>query len=211
MRGTISNTPDNKKMLTINFNDADPIGDSFGRNDDICDVNETIREVKELFQGQIRDFVFPDPPPDQIRVDYVREPIDKINITWPEPFGNGEFSVVALNQSHRDNIFMTYPIKNNYISAKQLLSHEVGHWFFNRVVENRIGANDHRITRSDIHGYENNFTEKAAYYCEIRIAGNRHSYSRVHIDLINEIREAIRREENYLSDLLNRCLMAPRD
>jgi len=211
MIGTITNTNDNRKILAINFDDAELIRGTFGRNDDICDVNETIQEVKELFEIQIQDFDFPEPSASQIRVDYVDEPVDIINITWPGNIRDLGNEFVALNQPHRANIFMTYPIKDNIMTAEQLLSHELGHWFFNRMVEDRIGADNRHVTRSDIHGYENGFTEKAAYYCEIMVAGNRQGYHPNHNSILTEVRQAIIINQNYLSNLLQECLNAPRD
>ncbi len=207
MRGTITEVENNLKMLTINFNDADPIRRIFGRTGDTCNVDNSINQVKSLFQQQITGFIFPDPTHNQIRVDYVDEPIDKINITWPDNYGNGPFDFVGINQSCRARIFMTYPIKNNYMNALQLLSHEIGHWFFNRVVDDRIGADNHHICRNiDISNYED-FSEKAAYYSEIKIAGERREYPQRHIRIIQEVKEAIRTNNNtYLSDLLQSCL-----
>lgn len=199
MIGTIT-TQNNIKTLTINFNNAQTINETFGQNSDICNVNNTITEVKLLFENQliIENFDYPIPTPEQIRVDYVNEPIHYIDIAWPNNVRTDPLRVVALNQSHQANIFMTYPVINNSMNAIQLLSHELGHWFFNRAIEYLIEADNHRVTRSDIPGYEISLSEKVAYYCELIIGGTRTSYHPNDLEMIQEVNRAIQNGSNYV-------------
>ena len=208
MIGTIKNVGNDKKILTIIFSEAELVGNVFGRNDDKCNVDDTINQVKELYENEINDYKFHNPTNEQIRVDYLDEPIDIINITWPDNIGNGQFPCVALNQPHRHNIFMSYPVKNKCINAKQLLSHELGHWFLNQVIEVKIKADENHVSRSFISGYEDNLSERAAIYCESEIARIRKSdcqYNQ-YIDTIFEIKKTKLKKEKYLSKIINDCL-----
>jgi len=208
MIGTITIVGNDKKMLTINFSEADLIGKVFGRNNDKWNVDDIINQVKELYKNEIKDYKFSNPTNEQIRIDYIDEPIDRINISWSDNLGYRQYPCVALNQPHRHNIFMSYPVKNNCINAKQLLSHEVGHWFLNQVIEYKIKADENHVSRSIISGYEDNLSERAAIYCESENAGIRSTdcqYSQ-YIDTIIEIKKTKLKKENYLSNILNECL-----
>jgi len=209
MRGVIS-TIDGKPTLTINFIDADPIGSNFGNNDDICNVNDVIGAVRDLYREEIviEGYDFPLPTNEQIRVDYVTSPISAINITWANNVGNGLYNVIALNQQNESNVFITYPISNNCMNAQQILSHELGHWFLNRAIENRISAADLRRSRHDIDGYEDVISEKAALYCEIKIAGYRkvECYSYENCKMVCEIKRAITMHDRCLRLSMSECL-----
>jgi len=82
------------------------------------------------------------------------------------------------------------------MTAKQLLSHELGHWFFNRLIEILIHAN-RKICREDINGYETDFSERAAHYCEIAIAGKRKKYISHDEELIENIEDIEKKEEPF--------------
>jgi hypothetical protein len=208
MIGKIIPIGNGKKKLIIDFNDARFIGNNFGINVDLCTVNNIINRVKGLYQKGIKNFNFPNPTKEQIRVDYVDDPIDIINITWPDNIGNGSFPCVALNQPHRHNIFMSFPVKNNCINAKQLLSHELGHWFLNQVIEDKIEADTNHVSRSFIDGYENYLSESAAIYCESEIAGFRRGDCQYHqyIETIIDIRKTKIKKLKYLNEIMNKCL-----
>ena len=209
MIGSIS-TIDGKRTLTISFNDADPIGDNFGLDEDVCNVNEVIEAVRDLYREEIRidGFDFSIPIGEQIRVDYVTESIETINITFPANVGDGTYNVVALNQLNGPNIFMTYPILNNCMSARQILSHELGHWFLNRAIEHVIEVNNLDCSRHVIEGYEDNISERAAHYCEIRIAGYRkiECYIYRECEMACEIKKAIHDNDRYLRLRMRQCL-----
>jgi len=208
MIGKITAIDNSKKKLIINFNEAEFIGNNFGINTDMCIVVDVINQVKGLYHKEINKFIYPNPTKEQIRVDYVDEPIDIINIIWPDNIGNGSYSCVALNQPHRHNIFMSYPVKNNCINSKQLLSHELGHWFLNQVIEDKIEADTNHVSRSFIDGYENYLSESAAIYCESEIAGIRKKdcqYNQ-YIDTIMEIRKTKSKKLDYLNEIMNKCL-----
>ena len=203
MIGTIS-LYNNIRTLTINFNDAQTINEIFGLNNDTCNVNNTINNVKQLFENLliIEDFDYPIPSSEQVRFDYVDEPINMIDITWSNGIRTDPITAIALNQTHRANIFMTYPVINNNMNSIQILSHELGHWFFNRAVEFLIEADERHVTRSDIPGYEDYISEKVAYYCEKMIGGNRVAYHPDHSDIIIEVDDAIQNEINYIAQQL---------
>jgi len=202
MKGAIVKNTEGYKILNINFQDADLIGETFGTGDDKCNVAETIEQVQKLYMNWVTDYCYPHPKVGKIRVDYVDEPIDGINITWKDGDNQSGY-FVGINQHHYDNIFLTYPLK--YMTAKQLLTHELGHWFFNRLIEKLIHA-DRRTCREDINSYETNFSEKAAHYCEIKIAGKRKKYTSHDEKLIENIENIQKEGVSVLKTIKKECM-----
>lgn len=185
---------ENDNYLKINFNNANNVGIIFGSisSSDFCYVACVKHEVKNLFLKSFENINFPFPTNNKIRAEYLPSAVNGIDITW-DPGQNQRGCFEGINQAHNDNIFLTYPVKG--ISAKQLLAHELGHWYFNRLIENLIGANNGHRCIENINGYENNYAERVALYCEIKLAGRRNEYNSHDLELLQNI-EQIEKQGN---------------
>jgi hypothetical protein len=204
-RINIKGTIDKRNYLQINFVDANKVGIIFGiiLSRDFCFVPIVVYTVKRLFKKNIDNFNFVSPSNEKIRVEYVPQPIHGIRISWDSTH-NQEGQFAGINQAHKDNIFLTYPLIG--MNAKQLLTHELGHWYFNRLIENLISADDRHICREDIDGYETNFSERAAHYCEIKLAGKRKKYTEHDNSLITNIEQIEQQTNNVLQTIRNQCI-----
>ena len=192
-------------ILKINFNNANNIGIIFGSISlsDFCYVACVKHEVKNLFSNSFENINFPFPTNNKIRAEYLPFAVNGIDITWSQE-QNHRGCFEGVNQSHNDNIFLTYPVKG--ISAKQLLAHELGHWYFNRLIDELIGANDRQRFREDITGYENNYAERVALYCEIKLAGRRDFYNSHDLNLIQNIQQIEDQGKDVLQTIRDECL-----
>ena len=193
------------KFLKINFNNANNVGIIFGSISlrDFCYVACVKHEVKNLFLKSFENVNFPFPTNNKIRAEYLPSAINGIDITW-NPGQNQRGCFEGINQAHFDNIFLTYPI--NGISAKQLLAHELGHWYFNRLIEELIGANGRHRCREDINGYETNYAERVALYCEIKLAGRRDFYNSHDLNLIKNIEQIEDQGKDVLQTIKDECI-----
>ena len=192
-------------FLRINFNDAYNVGIIFGSIPlcDFCYVACVKHEVKNLFKQSFENVNFPFPTNNKIRAEYLPSAVNGIDITWnPEHNQRGCFE--GMNQPNYDNIFLTYPV--NGISAKQLLTHELGHWYFNRLIEELIGTNNSHRCREDINDYENNYAERVALYCEIKLAGRRDFYNSHDLDLIQNIQQIEEQGKDVLQTIRDECI-----
>jgi hypothetical protein len=192
-------------FIRVNFNDANEVGILFGSISlrDFCYVACVKCEIKDLFMRSFEDFNFPFPTNDKIRADYVPSAVNGIDITW-NPGHNQRGDFAGINQAHRDNIFLTFPIRG--MSAKQLLTHELGHWYFNRLIEELIGADDRHRCREDINGYETNYAERVALYCEIKLAGRRDNYTSHDLNLVQNIERIEEKGQDVLQAIRDECM-----
>jgi hypothetical protein len=75
---------------------------------------------------------------------------------------------------HRDKkkIVLTYPLPADVdLTPIQVLSHEIGHWYFDRYFDDKVTSDKKIEKRSDIRGYEY-YSEMAAIFCESVVSKN---------------------------------------
>lgn len=192
-------------FLKINFNNANNVGIIFGNISlrDFCYVACVKHEVKNLFLKSFENVNFPFPTNNKIRAEYLPSAVSGIDITW-NPGQNQRGCFEGINQAHNDNIFLTYPVKG--LSAKQLLTHELGHWYFNRLIEELIGTNNGHRSREDINGYETIYAERVALYCEIKLAGRRDKYSSHDSNLVQNIEQIEDQGKDVLQTIRDECM-----
>ena len=82
----------------------------------------------------------------------------------------------AMIDPVEDKIILPNPVKN--MTPLQALSHELGHWFFDSIIDDIVDNSDNWNDRDDIPWFSH-YTEVAAFYCQEDISGliqNRQSY-----------------------------------
>ena len=192
-------------FLRINFNNVNNVGIIFGSISlrDFCYVACVKHEVKNLFLKSFENVNFPFPTNNKIRAEYLPSEVNGVEITWAS--GHNQRSYFeGINQEHNDNIFLTYPGKG--ISAKQLLAHELGHWYFNRLIEELICANNGHRCREDIDNFETNYSERVALYCEIKLAGRRDKYNSHDSKLVQNIEQIEDQGKDVLNTITEECI-----
>jgi hypothetical protein len=138
-------------------------------------ISNIIRRVRELFTSQIERYNFPDPSSDEIYILNVHQIVDGIRI-MDQGRIRSEYNCPAMVDPLTNRIVIPNPTKQ--MTPCQVLSHEVGHWFFDKIVDDIVKENNPRHNREDLLSFSY-YTELAAIYCQEEICGrvrNRQDY-----------------------------------
>ena len=145
------------------------------------DIQKELHEVKSLYQKNFPNFEFRLPTKEELLVAYVNNKYEGICVIrydgkenfYPKCEGMIDQWVTWKNDMYvlNDRIILVYP--PSYRKPIEILHHELGHWFFDRIgdkMAKQFGLKDRRSIRVikdgiDIASFDD-YTEMAALYCE---------------------------------------------
>jgi hypothetical protein len=142
----------------------------FGQGTNNIVISEVLADVRTLFTTQLENYNFNDPGPDEIIILEVPRVVDGIRVMRIHNRGD-DYRYPCMNDPQTNKIIIPTPTKK--MRPIEALSHELGHWFFDRIVDDIIDHDDNLPGwngREDIPNFYK-YTEIAALYCQEEICG----------------------------------------
>ncbi len=165
----------NLYIAECNYKNYSGTTSNYGSVPNIINIANVIRDVRGIFQNQLPSFNFPDPDTDEIYILNVSRIVDGFQIIRAGRTPDTYF-YVAMIDPVEEKIILPHPVKR--MSLLQALSHELGHWYFDRIIDDIVNENIDWNHRDDIPWFDH-YTEMAALYCQEEISGqiqNRQNY-----------------------------------
>lgn len=167
--------PVNQHIAECDYSSYNGTTNDYGSAPNIVNIPNIVRDVKRIFRDQLPSYDFPDPDTDEIYILNVSQIVDGFRITRTGRTPDTYF-YPAMIDPVEDKIILPYPVKR--MTPLQALSHELGHWYFDRIVDDIVNENAGWYCRDDVPWFDR-YTESAALYCQEEISGliqNRQSY-----------------------------------
>lgn len=167
--------PNGTEVAEFDYNVYDGTTDSYGSGSNSVVISEIIQRVRSLFEAQLPIFDFDNPIEEEIYILNMPREVYGAQILRQES-PSGPYYYSSFIDPHEDRIILLYPPRR--MTPIQALSHELGHWFYDRIIDDIVHENNDWNHRDDINGF-GYYTEIAALYCQEEISGpilNRRDY-----------------------------------
>ena len=181
------------------------------------DIQKEMHKVKSLYQKNFPKFNFRLPTKEELLVAYVNNKYEGICVIrydgkenfYPRCEGMIDQWITRKNDVPvlNDRIILVYPPP--YRNLIEILHHELGHWFFDRVgneMAKQFGLEDRRSISVVKNGIEiasfDNYTEMAALYCEEYFNGKKSRKTHHQSHLLRKLDEITKDIEFPLAKLM---------
>lgn len=147
------------------INNCGPIGPTYnGRTNDSCNVRDVINIVRGIWNSSFPDGNFPILGNNDIILIRSNTETPDFTVYWSEGPPDQRRRIAGYTFSRKRKILLTQPLPSNKSSC-QVLSHELGHWCFDRCYDKIIGD----VPRTgDLYF---SYTEACAFFIEESITG----------------------------------------
>ncbi len=165
----------NQHIAECDFNIYTGTTNTYGPSSAIINIPNVVSDVRRLYDNHFPSFPFPDPNEDEIYILNVSQIVDGFRITRTGRTPD-TYIYPAMIDPVEDKIILPHPVKR--MTPLQALSHELGHWFYDRIIDDIVNESAGWYCRDDVTGFDR-YTEIAALYCQEEISGliqNRQSY-----------------------------------
>ena len=185
---------DNKNYVVIDYREENKWKKTKTYGD--IDIQKALHKVKSLYQKNFPNFEFRLPTKEELLVAYVNNKYEGICVIrydgkenfYPKCEGMIDQWVTWKN----DRIILVYP--SSYRKPIEILHHELGHWFFDRIgdkMAKQFGLKDRRdiiVTKDGINmACFDEYTEMAALYCEEYFNGKKSRKSHHQSNLLRKL------------------------
>ena len=185
---------DNKNYVVIDYREENKWKKTKTYGD--IDIQKELHKVKSLYQKNFPNFKFRLPTEEELLVAYVNNNYEGICVIrydgkenfYPKCEGMIDQWVTWKN----DRIILVYP--PSYRKPIEILHHELGHWFFDRIgdkMAKQFGLKDRRdiiVTKDGINmACFDEYTEMAALYCEEYFNGKKSRKSHHQSNLLRKL------------------------
>jgi len=197
--------PINRHIAEFNYNVNNGTTNDYGSAPNIVNIANIVGDVKRRFSDQLPSYDFPVPGTGEIYILNVSQIVDGFRITRTGSTPDTYF-YPAMIDPVEDIIILPNPVKR--MTPLQALSHELGHWFFDRIIDDIVDETDGWYCRDDVPSFDC-FTEIAALYCQEEISGtiqNRQSYDLSVQEMLDTL-DSIRVTSEHVISLIIQILM----
>ncbi len=147
------------------INNWDPIGPTYnGRANNSCNVSNVINQVRSIWNSSFQHGNFPTPSNDDIILIESNTETPDFIVYWSDGSTNECNRIAGYTFSKKKKILLTQPLPSNKSSC-QVLSHELGHWCFDRCFDEIIGD----VPRTGDRYFS--YSEACAFFIEESITG----------------------------------------
>lgn len=159
-----------------------------------------------MWKDSFSDFDVESLANEDIRIKILDKPITKMRFKWNEK-ETEKYDAPAFCHPDKKKIVVTYPLPENYdLTPNQVLSHEIGHWHFDRLYDDKVAADEKIGYRSDIDWYKY-YSEMAAIFTEKKVSGKLRKKELplwVSDKLLPELAEIEKKYSNVLEEITKR-------